>query len=231
LQDLRPRVFDDLRGKPLAALRKAFTLALREPAVAACCPHARPLVLLGIAESLGHAVAERKSFYNAVTAWRKKHGLPEWCERPAAEACEQWVEHGPDFPHLATFERPKSPRRLSPEAWHAVGETLAVVASEPATEEVRAMFAAAKAEQERREREGFKALDPEDRRREGPRRAQKKRHASRHKLHTAWNNRARELWHGDKTLRVSAVARTVKAEIGGGLSTIRRIIGPLKPAQ
>jgi hypothetical protein len=232
LQELRPNVFADLRRKPLAALRAAFEEALREPAVEACSRQVGALLLLGIAESLGRAVAERAAFYVAVSAWRKRHGLPEWCERPAAEACAQWLENGPDFPHVAMLERPKSSRRLSPDAVHAVGETLAFAASEPADDEVLAMYAAAKAEQERRERARFKALPAEERQREGPRRAQKKRHADRSKVHEAWKRRARELWHGDKALTVSAVARAVHAGLGGGaVSTIRGVIAPLKPAE
>jgi hypothetical protein len=103
---------------------------------------------------------------------------------------------------------------------------------ENATEEVKWQYEAARADNERKQRAKFSALSPDERRKEGPRQAQLKRHAPQREMHRKWKKRAAELWRDDGTLSISAVARTVENEIGSGaLSTIRRVIAPLKPAQ
>ena len=191
----------------------------------------------GLAAALGCASAEREAFAKAITAWRRRRRLPAWCEGPAREACAEMIEAPssgvPALPLAPALrlERKKAPRQLSYEAFTEVGETLAVVAAEPAEAEVLNQYHAARAEKERRDRERFKALDPDERRTEGPRQAQQRRHAPRKRVHAAWRKRAGELWAASPGLSINKVAATIKGTGIDGLSTIKTYIRDLKPVR
>jgi hypothetical protein len=203
-----------------------------------------------------------EAFFAAIAKWRRSHLLPLWCEAWAQNACDQWSWMPPEklpWP-MIPVQRPKgqqTPKRApgaaypSPaddpqdtcsadreQAWLDEGRAIAARMNESAEQDVEWQHKAARADYDRSQRESFKALPAEQRRKEGPRRAQRKRWKDQKPRREAWRDLARELKTSNKNLKVSEAARLVQKKLegshpppGGALSTIRGAIRDLWSAR